>query len=1485
MRRKRTLTARLLAGFLSAAMIVTGTPVTTLAAPADSGILNDYIPDEDEGLYEEATPSDATPSDATPSDATPSDATALSEGAREFVRRVEAIDREKLRRLAAEYVAALRHQSAVSDEEDTDTAEWEAEWADACAQVLEKETAFGAEWEPVLNIETEAYEPLSDADKETDEVKAAYQSYKDFTAQIERTLYATQANSAEISGEISTSQTWYDGDVISGAVTITGGTEEAPVVIRVLGTVTQKATIEVTSGYVTFTGGTLLRDGSFTTKEMLNIHNDGANVTLENITVDGGNVECTNQYARGISVNRGTTLNIEDGVVLQNHKIVITKEIYGVALSVQGATVTMNGGTIRDNYGESGTPYGIVYTKVGSTFTMNGGMISNNTLIGLDSNTYIYGGIVYCGAGKFYMNGGSIRDNTVGRTESARGGGVHIASGGAGYLYGGEIAGNTATGKGDGVFYSASNFGSWTQMYIGGDLYVPDTIYLGTLMNNEYLYITAPVKNVLNLQVDRATEGRKIAVGSDDYTLTEADLTRIRVVDARGRKCFLKLDGAGYAVLTMTDPGYTKKYYVTYHPNGGNGITVDNTAYDAGNSATIKGNSFTYTCHEFTGWNTDATGGGAAYAAGATVPMNDSLNLYAQWNAKHTGTAVQDGGTGYYYCSDCGALLYSDTARSYKVVYYLENAEDNGYTKVGSDVRTGTIGRMITITPPTYAGFTCDEGASTLTHTPTTDDSTVAPYKEVAVKYKRNTYTLTWNANGGTVSGGTAAGEVKWGAPITAPTVTKAGCTSSGWSPEVPDVMPKADATYTAQWPTAIDSVDPQATPVAGEALVTTPDTAAEGYTTSISWSPADSTAKYKTVYTATATLTADANHIFPGSVTAADGWHISSNTGSVLTLTRTFDKTRLAKLTSLASPSDLQLNAYCATASDAEAALQQLVPTVPVEVEDHAVTKMAIDWKVDGTYNPAPSEQNTFIWTVKSTAYQNDGDPIYDVSGTEITGRITVTNMDAIPVNHTAVSKEITYDGSTYDVTTLFTLDPNAGEATYTIAPGGTGAGTLDGTMLTITEVGTINIRVDTAMRTTETVKYAAGNATSTLTVTNPRNDVGPGSITITIPDPDGGEDKKYTGAGADENGNITITLPPGAALPTTPGQVEITPPSGATVTGPTTSDGGHTWTYEITSEDGTKRETYTVIINVPPSISADLSDQRVVRGKTATFKVEASGTPAPAYRWQVSKDGGRTWTDITGATGASYTTPAAASGMNGWQYRCVVSNEAGEIISNPATLKLVLSGGGSSGGGSSSGGPGGPGGAAGSSTIYASPDARAMGGNGYSDGQWQLIDEQARKWVYILKDGNRAKSGWMYIYNPYSTDGQKNGWFCFDDEGIMRVGWIAAADGTWRFCQDMSDGNFGRMVRGWYQDPADRSWYYLEETTGIMQSGWAQIGGKWYYFATASDAPNQSWKYDEAAGKLVQTQPGRRSYGAMYQNETTPDGYAVDENGAWVR
>ena len=75
----------------------------------------------------------------------------------------------------------------------------------------------------------------------------------------------------------------------------------------------------------------------------------------------------------------------------------------------------------------------------------------------------------------------------------------------------------------------------------------------------------------------------------------------------------------------------------------------------------------------------------------------------------------------------------------------------------------------------------------------------------------------------------------------------------------------------------------------------------------------------------------------------------------------------------------------------------------------------------------------------------------------------------------------EITYDGSTYDVSTMFTRDANAGKPSYSII-GGTGAGKLDGSTLTITKGGTIMIKMTTAQNKT----YVADEVTATLTVHN---------------------------------------------------------------------------------------------------------------------------------------------------------------------------------------------------------------------------------------------------------------------------------------------------------------------------------------------------------------------------------------------------------------
>ncbi len=61
-------------------------------------------------------------------------------------------------------------------------------------------------------------------------------------------------------------------------------------------------------------------------------------------------------------------------------------------------------------------------------------------------------------------------------------------------------------------------------------------------------------------------------------------------------------------------------------------------------------------------------------------------------------------------------------------------------------------------------------------------------------------FALGWGANGGVLTGGTAAGSVQFGATITAPTGSLAGSDLTGWSPDFTGTMPANDVTYTAQW-------------------------------------------------------------------------------------------------------------------------------------------------------------------------------------------------------------------------------------------------------------------------------------------------------------------------------------------------------------------------------------------------------------------------------------------------------------------------------------------------------------------------------------------------------------------------------------------------------------------------------------------------------------------------------------------------------------
>jgi len=84
-------------------------------------------------------------------------------------------------------------------------------------------------------------------------------------------------------------------------------------------------------------------------------------------------------------------------------------------------------------------------------------------------------------------------------------------------------------------------------------------------------------------------------------------------------------------------------------------------------------------------------------------------------------------------------------------------------------------------------------------------------------------------------------------------------------------------------------------------------------------------------------------------------------------------------------------------------------------------------------------------------------------------------------------------------------------------------------------------------------------------------------------------------------------------------------------------------------------------------PSITQQPANQAVTAGATATFTVVAASAAPLAYQWQKSG------TAITGATSASYTTPATALTDNGAQFSVVVSNSAGSLTSNAATLTVT--------------------------------------------------------------------------------------------------------------------------------------------------------------------------------------------------------------------
>ena len=292
-----------------------------------------------------------------------------------------------------------------------------------------------------------------------------------------------------------------------------------------------------------------------------------------------------------------------------------------------------------------------------------------------------------------------------------------------------------------------------------------------------------------------------------------------------------------------------------YDANGGEGGPSNNYSFleDGKYIARVQGTYPTREYYTFTGWNTEADGSGDSYKGGDRFPFGtpetnpnggQRATLYAQWTAnEYTVTVVPNNGeadldvtltcedtvstklpiltrTGYtfadwtdedgnavdtdvLYTKDFpGTLVAQWTANTYTLTFDPNGGKADKET--ASVTYDAAIGALPTATREgyTFVAWTDKDGKEV------TKDTvyTVAGDSTLTAQWKANTYTLTFDANGGKADKETAS--VTYDAAIGAlPAATRKGYTFVAWTDKDGKEVTKdtvytvaGDSTLTAQW-------------------------------------------------------------------------------------------------------------------------------------------------------------------------------------------------------------------------------------------------------------------------------------------------------------------------------------------------------------------------------------------------------------------------------------------------------------------------------------------------------------------------------------------------------------------------------------------------------------------------------------------------------------------------------------------------------------
>jgi hypothetical protein len=96
-------------------------------------------------------------------------------------------------------------------------------------------------------------------------------------------------------------------------------------------------------------------------------------------------------------------------------------------------------------------------------------------------------------------------------------------------------------------------------------------------------------------------------------------------------------------------------------------------------------------------------------------------------------------------------------------------------------------------------------------------------------------------------------------------------------------------------------------------------------------------------------------------------------------------------------------------------------------------------------------------------------------------------------------------------------------------------------------------------------------------------------------------------------------------------------------------------------------------LFVQFGPDITLEPSNVTAVAGSQVSFSAAAIGDPWPALIWQVSTDGGQTFSDIAWTGGVSTYSFVAQPLQSGWQYRAVFEGVNGTLPTDAATLTVA--------------------------------------------------------------------------------------------------------------------------------------------------------------------------------------------------------------------